>query len=92
MFVCEILVNNDYLTFDCHRYRTMFFHAFSSTKEFCVSTELLQNYKHINKDEAFHDFKVGFNLVVIQCLALFHRYLLEQFKFSYVYLLRYILL
>ncbi|KOB77206.1 Yellow-c [Operophtera brumata] len=39
-------------------YRTMFFHAFSSTKEFCVSTELLQNYKHINKDEAFHDFKL----------------------------------
>ncbi|KAH9639584.1 hypothetical protein HF086_008642, partial [Spodoptera exigua] len=39
-------------------YRTMFFHAFSSTKEFCVSTELLRNYKHIDKIEAFHDFKL----------------------------------
>lgn len=36
----------------------MFFHAFSSTKEFCVSTELLRNYKSIDKIEAFHDFKV----------------------------------
>lgn len=36
----------------------MFFHAFSSTKEFCVSTELLRNYKHIDKTEAFHDFKL----------------------------------
>ncbi|VVC97244.1 unnamed protein product [Leptidea sinapis] len=39
-------------------YRTMFFHAFASTKEFCVSTELLRNYSHIDKNEAFHDFKV----------------------------------
>ncbi|XP_045493043.1 protein yellow-like isoform X1 [Colias croceus] len=39
-------------------YRTMFFHAFSSTKEFCVSTELLRNYPHIDKSEAFHDFKL----------------------------------
>ncbi|KAJ8731954.1 hypothetical protein PYW08_014684 [Mythimna loreyi] len=39
-------------------YRTMFFHAFSSTKEFCVSTELLRNYKSIDKIEAFHDFKL----------------------------------
>ncbi|XP_026739746.1 L-dopachrome tautomerase yellow-f2-like [Trichoplusia ni] len=39
-------------------YRTMFFHAFSSTKEFCVSTELLRNYNHIDKLEAFHDFKL----------------------------------
>lgn len=39
-------------------YRTMFFHAFSSTKEFCVSTELLRNYTHIDKTEAFHDFKL----------------------------------
>ncbi|XP_063621302.1 protein yellow-like [Cydia splendana] len=41
-----------------HGYRTMFFHAFSSTKEFCVSTELLRNYTHIDKHEAFHDFKL----------------------------------
>ncbi|XP_063532375.1 protein yellow-like [Cydia strobilella] len=41
-----------------HGYRTMFFHAFSSTKEFCVSTELLRNYTHIDKNEAFHDFKL----------------------------------
>ncbi|XP_028027517.1 protein yellow isoform X2 [Bombyx mandarina] len=39
-------------------FRTMFFHAFSSTKEFCVSTELLRNYTHIDKQEAFHDFKL----------------------------------
>lgn len=39
-------------------FRTMFFHAFSSTKEFCVSTELLRNYTHIDKNEAFHDFKL----------------------------------
>ncbi|XP_049866535.1 protein yellow-like [Pectinophora gossypiella] len=39
-------------------YKTMFFHAFSSTKEFCVSTELLRNYTHLDKDEAFHDFKL----------------------------------
>ncbi|KAJ0179815.1 hypothetical protein K1T71_004406 [Dendrolimus kikuchii] len=39
-------------------FRTMFFHAFSSTKEFCVSTELLRNYTHIDKSEAFHDFKL----------------------------------
>ncbi|XP_026486371.2 L-dopachrome tautomerase yellow-f2-like isoform X1 [Vanessa tameamea] len=39
-------------------FRTMFFHAFSSTKEFCVSTELLRNYTHIDKTEAFHDFKL----------------------------------
>ncbi|XP_075970705.1 L-dopachrome tautomerase yellow-f2-like [Anticarsia gemmatalis] len=39
-------------------YRTMFFHAFSSTKEFCVSTELLRNYNSIDKNEAFHDFKL----------------------------------
>ncbi|XP_041976715.1 protein yellow-like [Aricia agestis] len=39
-------------------YRTMFFHAFASTKEFCVSTELLRNYTHIDKNEAFHDFKL----------------------------------
>ncbi|CAB3243035.1 unnamed protein product [Arctia plantaginis] len=39
-------------------YRTIFFHAFSSTKEFCVSTELLRNYKSIDKNEAFHDFKL----------------------------------
>ncbi|XP_050669033.1 protein yellow-like [Leptidea sinapis] len=39
-------------------YRTMFFHAFASTKEFCVSTELLRNYSHIDKNEAFHDFKL----------------------------------
>ncbi|KAG6446385.1 L-dopachrome tautomerase yellow-f [Manduca sexta] len=39
-------------------YRTVFFHAFSSTKEFCVSTELFRNYTHIDKHEAFHDFKL----------------------------------
>lgn len=39
-------------------YRTMFFHALSSTKEFCVSTEILRNYKSLNKDEAFHDYKL----------------------------------
>ncbi|XP_048484861.1 protein yellow [Plutella xylostella] len=39
-------------------YRTMFFHAFSSTKEFCVSTELLRNYTRLDKEEAFHDFKL----------------------------------
>ncbi|CAK1604337.1 unnamed protein product [Parnassius mnemosyne] len=39
-------------------YRTMFFHALSSTKEFCVSTELLRNYTHIDKKEAFNDFKL----------------------------------
>ncbi|CAH0407819.1 unnamed protein product [Chilo suppressalis] len=39
-------------------FRTLFFHALSSTKEFCVSTELLRNYTHIDKDEAFHDFKL----------------------------------
>ncbi|XP_068630257.1 dopaminechrome tautomerase-like [Battus philenor] len=39
-------------------YRTMFFHAFSSTKEFCVSTELLRNYTFIDKSEAFNDFKL----------------------------------
>ncbi|XP_028171087.1 protein yellow-like [Ostrinia furnacalis] len=39
-------------------YRTVFFHALSSTKEFCVSSELLRNYPQINKNEAFHDFKL----------------------------------
>ncbi|XP_032511479.2 protein yellow-like [Danaus plexippus] len=39
-------------------FRTMFFHAFSSTKEFCVSTELLRNYRQINRNEAFNDFKL----------------------------------
>ncbi|XP_059052323.1 protein yellow-like [Achroia grisella] len=39
-------------------YRTAFFHAMSSTKEFCVSTELLRNYTKLDKSEAFHDFKL----------------------------------
>lgn len=39
-------------------FRTLFFHALSSTKEFCVSTELLRNYTLINKEEAFHDFRL----------------------------------
>ncbi|XP_026751192.1 protein yellow [Galleria mellonella] len=39
-------------------YRTAFFHAMSSTKEFCVSTELLRNYTKLDKTEAFHDFKL----------------------------------
>lgn len=39
-------------------FRTMFFHAFSSTKEFCVSTELLRNYTHFDKSQAFYDFKL----------------------------------
>lgn len=36
----------------------MFFHALSSTKEFYVSTKVLQNYQNIDIDEAFYDFKV----------------------------------
>ncbi|KAM3962290.1 yellow-c [Aphomia sociella] len=39
-------------------YRTAFFHAMSSTKEFCVSTELLRNYTKLDKNEAFQDFKL----------------------------------
>ncbi|XP_041976713.1 L-dopachrome tautomerase yellow-f2-like [Aricia agestis] len=38
-------------------YRTMYFHAFSSTKEFSVSTKVLRNWKPENKRELFYEFK-----------------------------------
>ncbi|XP_053602390.1 protein yellow-like [Plodia interpunctella] len=39
-------------------FRTVFFHALSSTKEFCVSSELLRNYTKLDKNQAFQDFKL----------------------------------
>ncbi|CAH2075380.1 unnamed protein product, partial [Iphiclides podalirius] len=39
-------------------YRTMFFHALCSTKEFSVSTEVLRNYRQFDRFEVFKKFKL----------------------------------
>ncbi|XP_026468229.1 protein yellow-like, partial [Ctenocephalides felis] len=39
-------------------YRTAYFHAMSSTKEFAVSTRLLQNSTWAHSPEAYHEFKL----------------------------------